>query len=142
MDKIMENVGMLKIGREKDPENILREEMLKERAEVLGRAGEKLGAAIDKMRIIEQGIDERLKHFQFDMEKYEERGSDKKIASLNQEMIGEINREIAKFNRAREYAKLRYYYLIVTREAMGMRRHHWVDEWYSIPPRKPPFRGI
>ncbi|MGZ3594846.1 MAG: hypothetical protein ACXWMV_05065, partial [Syntrophales bacterium] len=141
-DKIMENVGMLKIGREKDPENILREEMLKERAEVLGRAGEKLGAAIDKMRIIEQGIDERLKQFHFDMEKYEERGSDKKIASLNQEMIGEINREIAKFNRAREYAKLRYYYLIVTREAMGMRRHHWVDEWYSIPPRKPPFRGI
>ena len=29
---------MLKAGREKDPENILREEMLKERAEVLGRA--------------------------------------------------------------------------------------------------------
>ena len=133
---------MLKMGREKDPENILREEMLKERAEVLGRAGEKLGAAIDKMRIIEQGIDERLKHFHFDMEKYEERGSDKKIAFLKQEMMGEINREIAKFNRAREYAKLRYYYLIVTREAMGMRRHHWVDEWYSIPPRKPPFRGI
>jgi hypothetical protein len=138
----MENVGMLKIGREKDPENILREEMLKERAEVLGRAGEKLAAAIDKMRIIEQGIDERLKHFHFTMEKYEERGSDNKIASLKQEMMGEINREIAKFNRAREYAKLRYYYLIVTREAMGMRRHHWVDEWYSIPPRKPPFRGI
>lgn len=138
----MENVGMLKIGREKDPENILREEMLKERAEVLGRAGEKLAAAIDKMRIIEQGIDERLKHFHFTMEKYEERGSDNKIASLKQEMMGEINREIAKFNRAREYAKLRYYYLIVTREAMGMRRHHWVDEWYSIPPRKPHFRGI
>ncbi|HEX7534479.1 MAG TPA: hypothetical protein VF343_04410 [Syntrophales bacterium] len=133
---------MLKMGREKDPENILREEMLKERAEVLGRAGEKLAAAIDKMRIIEQGIDERLKHFRFTMEKYEERGSDNKIASLKQEMMGEINREIAKFNRAREYAKLRYYYLIVTREAMGMRRHHWVDEWYSIPPRKPHFRGI
>jgi hypothetical protein len=138
----MENVGMLKIGREKDPENILREEMLKERAEVLGRAGEKLAAAIDKTRIIEQGIDERLKHFHFIMEKYEERGSHNKIASLKQEMMGEINREIAKFNRAREHAKLRYYYLIVTREAMGMRRHHWVDEWYSIPPRKPPFRGI
>jgi hypothetical protein len=133
---------MLKLGREKDPENILREEMLKERAEVLGRAGEKLAAAIDKMRIIEQGIDERLKHFRFTMEKYEGRRSYNKIASLKQETMGEINREVAKFNRAREYAKLRYYYLIVTREAMGMRRHHWVDEWYSIPPRKPPFRDI
>ncbi len=133
---------MLKLSREKDPENILREEMLKERAEVLGRAGEKLAAAIDKMRIVEQGIDERLKRFRFTMEKYEGRGGDNKIASLKQEMMGEINREITKFNRAREYAKLRYYYLIVTREAMGMRRHHWVDDWYSIPPRKPPFRDL
>ncbi len=133
---------MLKIGREKDPENILREEMLKERAEVLGRAGEKLAAAIDKMKNIEQGIDERLNRFHFMTEKYKERGGDKKVASLKQDMMSEINREIAKFNRAREYAKLRYYYLIVTREAMGMRRHHWVDEWYSIPPRKPLFRDI
>ncbi len=133
---------MLKIGRERDPENILREEMLKERAEVLGRAGEKLAAAIDKMRIVEQGIDDRLKHFRLVMEKHRERGGDNEIASLKQEMMEEINREIAKFNRAREYAKLRYYYLIVTREAMGMRRHHWVDEWYRIPPRKPHFWDI
>jgi hypothetical protein len=116
--------------------------MLKERAEVLGRAGEKLAAAIDKMRIVEQGIDDRLKHFRLVMEKYRERGGDNEIASLKQEMMEEINREIAKFNRAREYAKLRYYYLIVTREAMGMRRHHWVDEWYRIPPRKPHFWDI
>jgi hypothetical protein len=135
-------LAMLKIGREKDPENILREEMLKERAEVLGRAGEKLAVAIDKMIIIEHGVDERLKHFRFVVKKCEERGGDNEIASLKQDMMGEINREIAKFNRAREYAKLRYYYLIVTREAMGMRRHHWVDEWYSIPPRKPHFRDI
>jgi hypothetical protein len=135
-------LAMLKIGRERDPENILREEMLKERAEVLGRAGEKLAAAIDKMRIIEQGIDERLKRVRFIVEKYKERGGDNQIASLKQDMMSEINREIAKFNRARESAKLRYYYLIVTREAMGLRRHHWVDEWYSIPPRKPPFRDI
>jgi hypothetical protein len=134
--------NMLKMGREKDPENILREEMLKERAEVLGRAGEKLAAAIDKMSIIEQGIDERLKLFRFAVKKCEERGGDKEIASLKQDIMAEINREIGKFNRAREYAKLRYYYLIVTREAMGMRRHHWVDEWYRIPPRKPHFRDI
>lgn len=133
---------MLKIGREKDPENILREEMLKERAEVLGRAGEKLAAAIEKMGIIEQGIDERLKHFRFVAKKYEENGDDDKLVSMKKDIMGEINREIGKFNRAREYAKSRYYYLIVTREAMGMRRHHWVDEWYRIPPRKQHFRDV
>jgi len=134
--------AMLKMGREKDPENILREEMLKERAEVLGRAGERLATSIEKMSIIEQGIDERLQHFRLVVKKCEKRGGDNEIASLKQDILGEINREIGKFNRAREYAKLRYYYLIVTREAMGMRRHHWVDEWYRIPPRKPHFRDI
>ena len=131
---------MLKMSREKDPENILREEMLKERAEVLGRAGEKLAAAIEKMSVIERGIDERLKRFQSVARRYEQNGGDDKLVSMKKDIAGEINREIGKFNRAREYAKLRYYYLIVTREAMGMRRHHWVDEWYKIPPRKPHFR--
>lgn len=134
--------AMLKMGREKDPENILREEMLKEKAEVLGRAGEKLAAAIEKMSIIEQVIDERLKHSRFVVKRCEEKGDDDELLCLKQEIMGEINREIGKFNRAREYAKLRYYYLIVTREAMGMRRHHWVDEWYRIPQRKPYIRDI
>jgi hypothetical protein len=134
--------AMLKMGREKDPENILHEEMLKERAEVLGRAGERLATSIEKMSIIEQGIDERLQHFRLGVKKCEKRGGDNEIASLKQDIMADINREIGKFNRAREYAKLRYYYLIVTREAMGMRRHHWVDEWYRIPPRKPHFRDI
>jgi hypothetical protein len=133
---------MLKMGREKDPENILREEMLKERAEVLGRAGEKLAAALEKMKTIDQDIDERLKQFRIVAKKYEENGDDDRLVSMKKDMAGEINREIGKFNRAREYAKLRYYYLIVTREAMGMRRHHWVDEWYRIPPRKPHFRDL
>jgi hypothetical protein len=134
--------AMLKMGREKDPENILREEMLKERAEVLGRAGEKLAAALEKMKTIEQDIDERLKQSRIVAKKYEENGDDDKLVSMKKDIAGEINREIGKFNRAREYAKLRYYYLIVTREAMGMRRHHWVDEWYRIPPRKPHFRNL
>lgn len=133
---------MLKMSTKKDPENILREEMLKERAEVLGRAGEKLAAAIEKMSIIEQGIDERLKQFRFIANKGKENGDSDELVSMKKDIMGEINREIGKFNRAREYAKLRYYYLIVTREAMGMRRHHWVDEWYRIPARKQHFRGI
>jgi len=127
---------MLKADRQKDPENILREEMMKERAEVLGRAGEKLSVAIEKMRTIEQVIEERLKKYHSIVEKYGEVYDDNRLVSRRQKIVKEINGEIGKFNHAREYAKLRYYYLIVTREAMGMRRHHWVEESYRIPPRK------
>jgi len=127
---------MLKADRQKDAENILREEMMKERAEVLGRAGEKLSTAIEKVKIIEQEVEERLKKFQSILEKPREEYDDVGPVSQRQKMVKEINKEISKFNHAREYAKLRYYYLIVTREAMGMRRHHWVDESYKIPPKK------
>jgi hypothetical protein len=48
----------------------------------------------------------------------------------------EINGEIRHYNSAREYAQLRYFYLIVTREAMGIRRHKTVEEAYKIPPKK------
>ena len=133
---------MLKADRQKDPENILREEMMKERAEVLGRAGEKLAAAIEKMRIIEQVIEERLKSYRSIVEKSGEGYDDGKLVLLRQKIVKEINGEIGKFNHAREYAKLRYYYLIVTREAMGMRRHHWVEESYRIPPRKKYLRDV
>jgi hypothetical protein len=134
--------AMLKTDRQKDPENILREEMMKERAEVLGRAGEKLAAAIEKMRIIEQVIEERLKSYRSIVEKSEDGYDDGKLASRRQKIFKEINGEIGKFNHAREHAKLRYYYLIVTREAMGMRRHHWVEESYRIPPRKKYLRDV
>jgi len=133
---------MLKAGRQKDPENILREEMMKERAEVLGRAGEKLSAAIEKVRNIDQVIEGRLKNLHSFFEKYGEVYDDARLVSLRQKMVKEINGEIGKYNHAREYAKLRYYYLIVTREAMGMRRHHWVEESYRIPPRKKYLRDI
>ena len=133
---------MLKVNREKDTENILREEMMQERAAVLGRAGEKLSHAIEKMKMIERCIEEQLQHFSSLMEKCREENDNSTLVSLRKKMIKEINGEIGKFNHAREYAKLRYYYLIVTREAMGMRRHHWVEEVYKIPPRKKCVRDI
>jgi hypothetical protein len=58
------------------------------------------------------------------------------LGQLRRQIVAEINREISRFNGAREYALMRLYYLIVTREAMGMRRHHWVDQHYRVPPRK------
>lgn len=133
---------MLKIDRKRDPENILREEMMRERAEVLGRAGEKLASAIDKMNLIEKVIEGKLKDFHSLIEKCRGDSIDRDIVSRKHKLVREINGEIGKFNHAREYAKLRYYYLIVTREAMGLRRHHWVEETFKIPKRKKYLRDV
>ena len=97
------------------------EEILKERAEILGRAGEALASALSDMDKIGRSISERLR------KAGEHPGS---------ETLTEINGEIRHYNRAREYAQLRYNYLIVTREAMGFRRHKAVEEAYRIPPKK------
>jgi hypothetical protein len=61
---------MLKVDRKKDTENILQEEMLQERAAVLGRAGEKLSAALEKLRSIDRIIEERLQHLSALVEKW------------------------------------------------------------------------
>ncbi|MBM4271109.1 MAG: hypothetical protein FJ139_02970 [Deltaproteobacteria bacterium] len=125
-----------KAKTDKTPENVLREEILKERAEVLGRAGEKLSAAIHRMDAIEKGIQERWKQFTRERETCRKKNKTQDVLFLRRQMVKDINGEIRKYNSAREHAKLRYYYLIVTREAMGMRRHHWVEEMYRIPPKK------
>jgi len=133
---------MLKVDRKKDTENILQEEILQERAAVLGRAGEKLATALEKMRSIDRVIEERLQNLSALVEKGEGKHHHNELVSVRKKMVKEINGEINKYNHAREYAKLRYFYLIVTREAMGMRRHHWVEEIYTIPPRKKYLRDI
>lgn len=102
-------------------------EILQERAEVLGRAGEKLSAALQSLIRIEEGINDRIRVYL----EYRQRGGHPPRGALR-----EINGEIRRYNEAREYAKLRLYYLIVTREAMGFRRNKTVEEQYPIPPKK------
>ena len=120
---------MLKNGFEK-----IQEEMLKERAEALGRAGDSLSAALQKLREIEKRIDCELESFK---NTFRSRlWDDAESGCLREEIVKKINREIDIYNRAREYAKLRYYYLIVIREAVGFRRHKQVEEIYKIPPQK------
>ncbi len=97
------------------------EEILKERAEVLGRAGEALAAALSEAERIDRQIADSIR-----------------TAGANPglDALAEINGAIRLYNHAREYAQLRYYYLIVTREAMGFRRHKAVEEAYRIPPKR------
>ncbi|MBN2538491.1 MAG: hypothetical protein JXB09_00415 [Deltaproteobacteria bacterium] len=104
------------------------EEICKERADVLYRTGEALSDALRKLNSIAKIIDDNLEKLKTFTE-MEESGDIGKIS------IG-IDREISRYNRAREYAVLRYHYLIITREAMGFRRHTWVEEIYRIPPKR------
>lgn len=124
-----EHLHMLRSHTNKSPDEILQEEFLQERAAVLGRAGDSMSKVLEKLHNIEKKIEACLNRLK------EMEASSGKNRSRHQ-MILEINREINKYNQAREYALLRYYYLIVTREAMGMRRHHWVEQQYPVPPRK------
>jgi len=116
-------------GYEKTQEDILRE-----RAEVLFTAGKRLSDALQQLKMIEKSINARYFKLLEDMA-----GDD---TSDRIYRLQEVNDEIYRYNKAREYAKLRYYYLIVTREAMGFRRHTWVDEIYRIPGKKKYIKSI
>jgi hypothetical protein len=116
-----------------------REEILKESAEVLGRAGERLSAALRELERIEKVIEGKAESLKgLSGGAMHGRGLEdmKRLAHLQNAITGEINSEIRRYNRARDYAKLRYYYLIVIREAVGFRRHKTVEELYRIPPKK------
>jgi 4-hydroxy-3-methylbut-2-enyl diphosphate reductase IspH len=54
----------------------------------------------------------------------------------------EINLSIDQFNSIRQKAQLQYYYLIVTREALGLRRHEMIQDIYRIPALKEKIRTI
>jgi hypothetical protein len=125
------------LNKNKSSEDVLQEEFLRERAAVLGRAGESVSRALEKLRGIENSLEERMGRLA-DIERLvpQDLTEDGSLGRLRRQMVVEINREISKFNGAREYALVSHYYLIVTREAMGMRRHHWVDQHYRVPPRK------
>jgi hypothetical protein len=121
----------------KSPEDILQEELLKERAAVLGRAGESVSHALEKMQTIESRLEQYLNKIR-DIEQLiaQDRDAAQHLGDIRRQIAVEIDREISKYNRARENALLKHYYLIVTREAMGLRRHHWVEQHYRVPPRK------
>lgn len=125
------------MNTKKSPEDILQEEFIQERAAVLGRAGESVSRALEKLQSIESRLEERLGRLR-DLEQLitQDGSGAHHLGGVHRRMVTEINREISKYNGAREHALMRHYYLIVTREAMGMRRHHWVEQHYHVPPPK------
>jgi len=125
---------MIKKGFEQTQEDLFRE-----RASVLARAGESVQVALQKLSEIENGMKHRLKSIKHSIEENNyEAGTkiDNGPGGLTEKLLDEVNSEILKYNKNREYARLRYYYFIVTREAMGLRTHKMVEEIYRIPPKK------
>lgn len=104
------------------------EEILKERADVLSRAGRSLSAVLDELETRGHSISSKMESFHIEV-----RSSGASSASR---VMREINEEIDAYNQTREQAQLKYYYLIVTREALGLRKHQWIEEIYRIPPKK------
>ena len=122
------------INTRKTTQDILQEEMLRERAAVLARAGEKLAAAQEKLLKIEAEISEALSLWRCKGD--ETNGTAPAEAEGAHRILREINAKIQAYNRQRELVKTRYYYLIVTREALGLIHHQRLAEIYRIPPKK------
>ena len=120
---------------EKKPDDVLQAELLREKAAVLGRAGDSVDRALITLRHLGEYIEGRCGEL-----RQNENGRMPHEAftpaAHHRQIIREINKEIHRYNRLREYAQLRYHYLIITREALGLRKHQHVEEIYAIPPKK------
>ena len=133
----------------KTTQDLLQEEMLRERAAVLARAGERLAEALERLHETEREIAVQMAVCQAGKvagmapsDAGETSGgcaTGKRGAAEGgdrQRFLRELNGKIQSYNRQREDARMRYYYLIVTREALGMVHHQRLEEFYRIPPKK------
>jgi hypothetical protein len=124
--------------RKNEQHENLCEELLREKAAVLSRAGMAVDDAIGRLMRVDREIEVKislLKAFSWD-----ENASE--ILQKKQLICEEINLSIDQFNALRQKAQLQYYYLIVTREALGLRRHEIIQEIYRIPDKKEKIRAI
>jgi len=122
--------------RKNDQQDNLLEELLREKAAVLSRAGMAVDEAIEQLMRIDQEIEAKISLLNtFIWNKHTSEMLQKK-----QMVCEEINLSIDQFNSIRQKAQLQYYYLIVTREALGLRRHEMIQDIYRIPDKKEKIR--
>jgi hypothetical protein len=115
------------LNTKKTTQDLLQEDLLRERASALARAGERLTDALEKLQSIEQDLTEALVLWHREVENG---------GRNSQRLRGEANVKIRAYNHQREHVKTRYYYLIVTREVLGIIHHERLEEIYRIPPKK------
>lgn len=119
-------------SRKEENHDTLCEEILRERAAVLSRAGKAVEDIVSELTKLNHDIEIKINHLEALKRHKQNKGS----LNLQQAIIAEINAEIDQFNAVRKMAQLKYYYLIVTREALGLRRHDMIREIYVIPLNK------
>jgi len=111
-------------SRRDEVHDTLCEELLRERAAVLSRAGIAVEIVLAELAGLDQEI--QIKNERLGVIKQYEQVAD----NLHEwrMLLEDINISIDQFNTVREKAQLKYYYLIVTREALGLRRHDRIQE--------------
>ena len=114
------------INTGKSTQDVLQQEILRERVAVLARTGENLADAWRKLEGMEREIEAMAASRRG-------RGVSARSASAFPSML---NEKIMAYNNQRERVQRCYYYLIVTREALGLRHHQRLEEMYRIPPKK------
>jgi hypothetical protein len=124
-------------GRENQHETLC-EDLLRERAAVLARAGFAVEDALEKLVKIDRQLEEKLRDWRL----RQDDPADKEDLQKPQSVIDDVNEIIDQFNVACQKAEIQYYYLIVTREALGLRRHETVRKLYQVPPKKKKMQAI
>ena len=124
-----------KLKKEKQ-DNII-EELLREKAAVLARAGMVVEEVIEKLMHVDREIEIKISL----LNSIDGNDGNLKLLRKKQLICEEINCNVKEFNSIRKKAELQYYYLIVTREALGLRRHEMVQKMYRIPDKKEKMRA-
>ncbi|PKN38470.1 MAG: hypothetical protein CVU62_06445 [Deltaproteobacteria bacterium HGW-Deltaproteobacteria-2] len=124
--------------RKNDQQDNLLEELLREKAAVLSRAGMAVDDAIGQLTCVNREIEGKISL----LKALSGNEHTAEILQKKQLIHEEINLSIDRFNTIRQKAQLQYYYLIVTREALGLRRHEMIQEIYRIPEKKEKIKAI
>ena len=122
--------------RKNDQQDNLLEELLREKAAVLSRAGMAVDDAIERLMSIDREIEVKISL----LNTFCWNNHASEMLQKKQMVYEEINLSIDQFNAVRQKAELQYYYLIVTREALGLRRHEMIQDIYRIPAKKEKIR--
>lgn len=122
--------------RKNNQQDNLLEELLWEKAAVLSRAGMAVDDAIERLMSIDREIEVNISL----LNTFCWNNHASEMLQKKQMVCEEINLSIDQFNAIRQKAELQYYYLIVTREALGLRRHEMIQDIYRIPAKKEKIR--
>jgi hypothetical protein len=136
--EIRKKIMIASLNKKNEHHDNICEELLRERAAVLSRAGMAVSDAIELLTRLEREIEGKISF----LEDLKSHVNIQDVEQNIQAIREEINLIIDQFNTACRKAQLQYYYLIVTREALGLRRHDRLSEIYVIPDEKKKIKAI